>query len=109
MVGFQPRAASPTEGVDDPIDTIVLDPELASIARRVHKEAEMRGTTPVDNQGGPEQVQIKVLWKPHPLNADGKSETWGIEQKRVSTFTRVMLRKSYAYFRRIARQLLSPI
>ena len=68
------------------MDTIILDPELASIAQRVHKEAEMRGGTPLDDQGGPEQVQIKVLWKPHPLNPEGRSETWGIEQKRVSTF-----------------------
>ena len=75
--------------MDDSMDTIVLDPELASIARRVHREAEIRGGTPGDEQGGPERVQIKVLWKPHPLNPEGKSETWSIEQKRVRTFTRV--------------------
>ena len=89
LVGIQPRAPSPIEGMDDSMDTIILDPELASIARRVHRETELRGGTPGDDQGGPERVQIKVLWKPHPLNPEGKSETWGIEQKRVRTFTRV--------------------
>ncbi|KAI1794969.1 hypothetical protein LXA43DRAFT_995081 [Ganoderma leucocontextum] len=89
LVGVQPRAPSPTEGADESMDTIVLDPELASIAQRIHKEAEMRGGTPVADQGGPEQVQIKVLWKPHPLNPDGKSETWGIEQKRHDNFYRL--------------------
>ncbi|PIL22748.1 hypothetical protein GSI_15441 [Ganoderma sinense ZZ0214-1] len=86
LVGIQPRAPSPTEGMDDSMDTIVLDPELASIARRIHKEAEMRGGTPGDDQGGPEQVQIKVLWKPHPLNPEGREETWGIVQKRHDNF-----------------------
>ena len=89
------------------MDTIILDPELASIAQRVHKEAEMRGGTPLDDQGGPEQVQIKVLWKPHPLNPEGRSETWDIEQKRVGTLTSFRVTSSQKLS--IARQLLPSL
>ena len=68
---------------DDSMDTIVLDPELASIARRVKTDAKLRGGTPGADLGGPTTVELKVTWKPHPLNPQGAAQIWGFKQKRV--------------------------
>ena len=82
-LGGRPRAPSPTDHFDDSVDDTTLDPELASIAQRVHTNANLRGQTPHADVGGPPEVQLKVFWKPHPLNPQGKSQIWGFKQKRV--------------------------
>ncbi|TBU23746.1 hypothetical protein BD311DRAFT_767928 [Dichomitus squalens] len=89
LVGVQPRAPSPTEFADESTDNIVLAPELASIAQRVQVEAKMRAGSSAAESGGPEKVQIKVQWTPHPLDPNGKAEAWGIEQKRHDDFYRL--------------------
>ncbi|KAI0763599.1 hypothetical protein BD413DRAFT_483803 [Trametes elegans] len=89
MLGIVARAPSPTEYADDSVDTIVLDPELASVAQRVKAEAQRREGTPIPMGGGPENVKLRVVWKSHPLNPDGRSEELGIVQKRHENFHRV--------------------
>ncbi|CDO69907.1 hypothetical protein BN946_scf184884.g66 [Trametes cinnabarina] len=87
VVGSVGRAASPTLDVgDDTMDNIVSDPELASIARRVKAEAARQGGTPAPEGGGPENVTLRVMWKPHPLNPNGRSEVWSMRQKRHDNF-----------------------
>jgi hypothetical protein len=81
-LGHPPRADSPTnEYIDDSIDTIVLDEDLASIAREVKAQVNRGGD--FESRGGPEIVTIKVHWQPHPLNADGRVDVWIFEMKRV--------------------------
>ena len=77
---------------DDSMDTIILDPELASIAQRVQTNSSLRDGTPSGDLGGPPDVQMKVIWKPHPLNTQGVSDSWDFTQKRVC-----MLRPTYLY------------
>ncbi len=93
MLAGPARAPSPTFIEDDPNEDITLDPELASIARRVQIEANRqksftparsRSLTPVD-LGGPEDVLIKVRWKPHPLNPNGRPGVWAFKMRRVRT------------------------
>ncbi|KAI0747372.1 hypothetical protein C8Q74DRAFT_1369329 [Fomes fomentarius] len=78
LVGDAPRSPSPTDVLDESTNAIELDPELASIARRVQSEAH-DGTHTV---GGPQDVKIRIAWKPHPMNPSGRPETWDITQKR---------------------------
>ncbi|PSR71992.1 hypothetical protein PHLCEN_2v12202 [Hermanssonia centrifuga] len=94
MLAGPARAPSPTIIEDDPIEDINLDPELASIARRVQIEANRqksftparsRSPTPVD-LGGPEDVLIKVRWKPHPLNPNGRPGVWAFKMRRNDPF-----------------------
>jgi hypothetical protein len=81
-LGNLPRPDSPSnEHIDDSIDTIVLDEDLASIARDVRAQVS-RGAD-VEKRGGPEIVTIKVHWLAHPLNVDGRSDVWTFETKRV--------------------------
>ena len=82
LVGSGPRAVTPTYDADESTDNIALDPELASIAQRVRSEA-LRGDTPEVDLGGPEEVKLKVVWKPHPLDPDGREVSWDTTQKRV--------------------------
>ncbi len=84
VVGIVPRAPSPTDFADDSVDTIVLDDEMASIARRVKLDMTRQGS-PVREGGGPETVKLKVFWKPHPLNPSGHADIWAMVQKRVCT------------------------
>ncbi len=79
---------TPTYEADESTDNIALDPELASIARRVQSEA-LRGDTPETDFGGPEEVKLKVVWRPHPLDPDGRGNSWGVTQKRVCPITPV--------------------
>ncbi|THH09289.1 hypothetical protein EW146_g8721 [Bondarzewia mesenterica] len=89
-----PRPASPTQiYADDSADIAILDPELVSIARAVEKQAQFasfaeRSNTP-DRGGGPEVVQIKVKWCPHPLNQAAKPEVWGFKMNRHDAFSLV--------------------
>ncbi len=82
LVGDAPRSPSPTDVLDESTNAIELDPELASIARRVQSEAR-DGT---HTAGGPQDVKIRIAWKPHPMNPSSRPETWDITQKRVSCF-----------------------
>lgn len=77
------RADSPTNDfIDDSIDTIVLDEDLASIARQVQARVNRRGD--IESGGGPEIVTIKVNWLPHSLNSDNHADVGTFEMKRVS-------------------------
>lgn len=85
VVGIVPRAPSPTDFADESVDTIVLDDEMESIARRVKLDMKRQEGTPVREGGGPETVKLKILWKPHPLNPSGRADIWAMVQKRVGT------------------------
>ncbi|KAI8994208.1 hypothetical protein BD414DRAFT_481764 [Trametes punicea] len=81
------RAPSPNwDLTDDSVDAVVLDPELASIAERVRAEARRQGSSPVPEGGGPETVKLKVIWKPHPLDPNGRSKIWIMVQRRHHNF-----------------------
>jgi hypothetical protein len=81
-LGHSPRADSPTnEYIDDSIDTIVLDEDLACIAREV--KAQVNRGDDFESRGGPEIVTIKVHWQPHPLNPNGRADVWTFKMKRV--------------------------
>ncbi|KAH9948864.1 hypothetical protein B0H21DRAFT_820607 [Amylocystis lapponica] len=89
FMGPSARAPSPMMVGDDSTDTIILDPELASIARRIQSQASFPKSQSSfgdaagsQEGGGPENVTIKVRWKPHPLNTAGKSEVWDFKIKR---------------------------
>ncbi|KDQ62609.1 hypothetical protein JAAARDRAFT_30522 [Jaapia argillacea MUCL 33604] len=91
-----PRAPSPTSfDDDDSTDTIVLDPELASIAREVksqssHTISRLREVSlGPELIGGPEAVIIKVHWLPHPLDDAGRRKTWGFKLKRHDSLEQV--------------------
>jgi hypothetical protein len=79
-----PRPDSPSnEYVEDStMDSIVLDEDLASIARearaRVHHGGDLE-----KKRGGPENVTIKVHWLPHPLNPGSSNDVWSFVTKRV--------------------------
>ncbi|KAI0051098.1 hypothetical protein FA95DRAFT_1580837 [Auriscalpium vulgare] len=85
-----PRAPSPTFGLPDDSADIVLDPELASIARDARKHAQHDVAQSADTGGGPEDVTIKVTWRPHPQNAEGKTESWAFRMKRHDQFSVVV-------------------
>jgi len=82
-----PRPDSPSnEYVEDStMDSIVLDEDLASIARearaRVHHGGDLE-----KKRGGPENVTIKVHWLPHPLNPGSSNDVWSFVTKRHDTF-----------------------
>jgi len=79
------RADSPTNDfIDDSVDTIVLDEDLASIARQVQARVNRRGD--LESGGGPETVAIKVHWLRHSLNSDGRTDAGTFEMKRHDTF-----------------------
>ncbi|SRR6266702_7255960 len=73
---------SPTNDfIDDSVDTIVLDEDLASIAREVQARVKRRGD--VESGGGPEIVTIKVRWLRQSQNSDGRADVLTFEMKRV--------------------------
>ncbi|EIW59359.1 uncharacterized protein TRAVEDRAFT_166699 [Trametes versicolor FP-101664 SS1] len=86
VVGILPRPPSPTDFADESVDTIVLDDEMASIARRVQLDMKRQEGTPVREGGGPETVKLKIIWKPHPLNPNGRADIWAMVQKRHDNF-----------------------
>ncbi|KAI0631929.1 hypothetical protein C8Q77DRAFT_1122755 [Trametes polyzona] len=86
VVGDVPRAPSPTNLVDDSFDTIVADAELAAVAQRIRSEMLRNGGTPVPEGGGPENVRLTILWRPHPLDPNGQAEVWDKVQKRHEDF-----------------------
>ncbi|KAG0704256.1 hypothetical protein DFH29DRAFT_912590 [Suillus ampliporus] len=80
-----PRAPSPIQFADDPIDTSDLNPELAKIAEEVRKRVAATKNAP-EQGGGPELVIVKVRWQPHPLNTAGAKDVWNFKMKRHDTF-----------------------
>lgn len=90
MLGVVPRAASPTFIGNDSIENVELDPELAKIAQQVKVDVQRqtslypgsRSPSPA-NLGGPEIVELKVRWRKHPLNPQGRAGIWGFQMKRV--------------------------
>jgi hypothetical protein len=63
------------------MDSIVLDEDLASIAREARARVNDGGD--LEKRGGPENVTIKVHWQPHPLNSEGNTDVWTFVTKRV--------------------------
>ncbi|KAI0373662.1 hypothetical protein BV20DRAFT_1041718 [Pilatotrama ljubarskyi] len=86
IVGDVVREPSPTDFADESVDTVVLDDELAAIARRVREEARRHEGTPIPEGGGPETVKLRIVWTPHPLDPDRRQEVWGMVQKRHENF-----------------------
>ncbi|KAG6377124.1 hypothetical protein JVT61DRAFT_1175 [Boletus reticuloceps] len=74
-LAYQPRPPSPTFPLDDSTDTIDLDPELAKIAEAVRQRVKHTHIDP-EHAGGPESVNIKVRWRPHPLNPSAQEQCW---------------------------------
>ncbi|KAJ3490449.1 hypothetical protein NLI96_g1448 [Meripilus lineatus] len=89
----KPRTPSPALSADESVDSITLDPELAKIAREVQSERrrqqsmgpESRGGTPLQ-EGGPENVILKIKWVPHPLDDAALPQAWTFRVKRHDAF-----------------------
>ncbi|KAH9936527.1 uncharacterized protein B0H18DRAFT_868563 [Fomitopsis serialis] len=90
IMGSVPRAASPIEvvDVDDSVDNIELDPELASIAKAMKSSAAERARegSAAPDVGGPPVVTIRVKWIPHPKNPIAREQIWGFKVKRHDSF-----------------------
>jgi len=85
QLGDLPRADSPSNDyVDESMDSIVLDEDLASIAQEARARVKLGGD--LEKRGGPENVTINVQWQPHPLNSEGSTEDWTFVTKRHDTF-----------------------
>jgi len=84
-LGNVPRPDSPSnEYIDESMDSIVLDEDLASIAREARARVNHGGD--LEKRGGPENVTITVHWQPHPLNPDDSIDVWTFVTKRVLAF-----------------------
>ncbi len=79
-----PRAASPSQwdDINDiSTDTIILDPELDRLAKQ--SAASFR-SSPLPREGtSNDTVEITVVWKPHPLNEQGKSDKSVFKMNKV--------------------------
>ena len=83
---IMPRIPSPPPVVDDTDDTedfIALDPELALIAAAVRSKPSQSQPITELTTGGPEVVNVKVRWLPHPLDQSGKPKVWAFKMNRV--------------------------
>ena len=76
-----PRPPSPIF-VDDPIDVIDLDPELAKIAEAARQRVKHAYIDP-ERTGGPETANIKVRWRPHPRDPSAQEQWWPFQMRRV--------------------------
>lgn len=90
MLGGNARAPSPTFVEEDTTftATVELNPELARIAMEAKRQASQhlansRSPSP-ESGGGPPTVTLKVRWKKHPENPNGKDGVWAFQMKRVS-------------------------
>lgn len=81
-LAFHPRPPSPTFVLDETPDTIDLDPELAKIAEAVRQQVKHAHIVP-ERAGGPETVNIKVRWRPHPRNTSAEKQCWTFKVRRV--------------------------
>ncbi|KAH9924305.1 uncharacterized protein BXZ73DRAFT_50619 [Epithele typhae] len=86
FVGMHRRAPSPTDDTDESIGAVVLDPELALIAQQAKQEAALAYTTAPRVNDNSDIVKLKVVWRPHPLNPNGRQEQWEFTQKRHDNF-----------------------
>lgn len=81
-LAYQSRSPSPTFTADDPTDLMDLDPELAKIAEAARQKAKHAHIGP-ERGGGPEAVNIKVRWLPHPRNPLAQEQCWAFKVGRV--------------------------
>ncbi|KAH9841722.1 uncharacterized protein C8Q71DRAFT_345732 [Rhodofomes roseus] len=88
IMGSVPRLAAPIEIVEDSLDNIELDPELASIAQEMKSSAAERARegSAAPDIGGPPIVTIRVKWVPHPKNPVARQQIWGFKVKRHDSF-----------------------
>ena len=85
-MGAYPRPKTPPiEILDDSIDNLELDPELASIAKQQFERARAGSAAP--DTGGPPIVSITVKWVPHPKDPTARGYTMTFRVKRVSLRT----------------------
>ncbi|PFH46528.1 hypothetical protein AMATHDRAFT_50986 [Amanita thiersii Skay4041] len=83
------RAMSPVAlDLDDSTDTIILDPELARIAKSVALESTLDGPprrfqTPTGEQ---DTVLLSVRWQPYPQDPNGSEDVWVFKMNRDDTF-----------------------
>jgi hypothetical protein len=78
------REPSPTlYDLDESTDTIILDPELARIANSVARKAP-RAHPEADDAESDDKVVVKVKWRPHPENKDGKESETSFRLNRVN-------------------------
>jgi len=70
--------------VDDPNDEIDLDPELAKIAEAARQRVK-HAYIDLEHTGGPETVDIKVRWRPHPRDPSAQEQCWPFQMKRHDT------------------------
>jgi len=82
-LGVRPRPPSPIF-VDDPNDEIDLDPELAKIAEAARQRVK-HAYIDLEHTGGPETVDIKVRWRPHPRDPSAQEQCWPFQMKRHDT------------------------
>ncbi|KAK0487617.1 hypothetical protein IW261DRAFT_630133 [Armillaria novae-zelandiae] len=84
-----PRPASPTQYDDDDLDAstdnIILDPELASIARR-SKASFSASQITSEGSGTSAVVEISVRWQPHPENQGALSKVAVFQMNRSENF-----------------------
>ncbi|KAJ7288075.1 hypothetical protein C8J57DRAFT_1494396 [Mycena rebaudengoi] len=80
------REPSPTlYDLDESTDTIILDPELARIANSVARKAPSAHPE-ADDAESDDKVVVKVKWRPHPENKDGKESETSFRLNRNDNF-----------------------
>jgi hypothetical protein len=92
------RPPSPTytrPAADNSAD-LDLDPELARIAREVKSRPGVMAraasgsnqpTRAVSEAVGPEVVTVRVRWRPHPQDPDGREHAWSYQMRRNENFS----------------------
>jgi hypothetical protein len=84
------RPPSPPTVSDTSTDVLDLDPELALIAESIRNQPQSQSQSFTadsfslgDVTGGPESINVKVKWIPHPEDDAGRPHTWDFVIKRV--------------------------
>ena len=87
------RPPSPTMiDLDDPSDTITLQPEFMELARRIREESknEPKQLRPANAGAGTgEELFLTVRWQSHPLASNGKEEEWQYKIDKVGICLRI--------------------
>ena len=80
------RAPSPTHiDLDEPADTIALQPELKAIAKEIAENSQHTLMNDRDvPASGIDCITLTVKWQPHPSDQHGKAEEWQYKINRVS-------------------------
>ncbi|KAF8627491.1 hypothetical protein AX17_006302 [Amanita inopinata Kibby_2008] len=83
-----PRAPSPVFlEADESTDTIILNPELASIAKSVALQPQSDATyKPQPLLGEQDTVLLSVKWLPHPQDLSASKEIWVFKMNRDDAF-----------------------